>query len=271
MNERFFLKLLLALFSALLVAELLVVLLFGFRLELIVFCFVIAVAMTGILVVARLLSQQRVEIDSVSSRRAKAKRSDVMRDRLREYSVDDEFLGGERRTREKGSSPAPSTAESRSSRNPLAGESTVTIEEAIRAHAEMYGGLGQLLQMMEKIDDNSFGRLVKKAGFGELSREEVMFQISLMVHEESSSMGEAPESDGEQPCTLEGYTMDKESFDEYISRCMNGAEDDPGCSDGFSVELDSAALSRGVGTPPENFSHNPQSVIAHLKRAGMKP
>ena len=271
MNERFFLKLLLALFSGLLFAELLVVLLFGFRLELIVFCFIVAVAMTGMLVVVRLLLQHRAEIDSVSSRRAKAKRSDVMRDRLREYSVDEEFLGGESYTREKGSSPAPPAAKSRSSSNTSAGESAVTIEEAIKTHAEMYGGLGQLLQMMEKIDDSAFGHLLKKVGLYEISREEVILKITLMIEAESPALGKTADFEGEEPCILEGHTLDKESFDDYIRRCMTGAEDDEQCGDGISIDLDDAALSRGIGTPPEDFEHNPKSVIAGLKRAGMKP
>ena len=93
-NERLLLKLLLALFSGLIAAELLVVALFGFRLELMLFCFILAAALTGILVVVRLLGQQRSDIDSVSARRVKAKRSDVMRDRLKDYGVDEEFLGG---------------------------------------------------------------------------------------------------------------------------------------------------------------------------------
>ncbi len=271
MNERFFLKLHLALFFGLLVAELLVPLLFGFRLELIVFCFVIAVAMTGMLVVTRLLLQHRAEIDSVSSRRAKAKRSDVMRDRLKEYSVDEEFLGGESYSREKGSAPAPPAAESRCSRNTSAGESAVTIEEAIKAHAEIYGGLGELLQMMEKIDDGAFGHLLKKAGLYEISREEVIVKITLMIEAESPALGNAADCQGEEHCILEGHTLDKESFDDYIRRCMTGAEDDEKCGDGISVDLNDAAFSRGTGTPPEDFEHNPKSVIAGLKRAGMKP
>ena len=270
MNERFFLKLLLALFSGLLVVELLVLLLFGFRLELIVFCFVIAVAMTGMLVVARLLQQQRAEIDSVSSRRAKAKRSDVMGDRLREYSVDEEFLGGESFRREKASSPVP-PAESRNSRKPSAGESTMTIEEAIKAHAEIYGGLGQLLQMMEKIDDGAFGHLLKKAGLYEISREEVIVKITLMIEAESPVMENAVDCQGEEPCILEGHTLDKESFDDYIRRCMTGTEDDEKCGDGISVDLHDAAILQGTASPPEDFEHNPKSVIASLKRAGMKP
>ena len=71
---------------------------------------------------------------------------------------------------------------------------------------------------------------------------------------------------GQKPCTLESYSMERESFDDYIRRSMNGAVEDS--EDGFSVELDSAALSKGTGVPPEDFSHDPKLVIASLKRAG---
>ena len=70
MNERFFLKLLLFLFTGLIVAEALVVALFGLRLELILLCFIVVAALTGITFVVRLLLGERKEIDSVSMRRA---------------------------------------------------------------------------------------------------------------------------------------------------------------------------------------------------------
>lgn len=192
-NERLLLKLLLALFSGLIAAELLVVALFGFRLELMLFCFILAAALTGILVVVRLLGQQRSEIDSVSARRAKAKRSEVMRDRLKDYGVDEEFLGA--------SGAAWATEAVRDSRKP---------------------------------DGRTAGEVVVEAS------------------------------------ALEGYSMERESFDEYIRRCMSGGGEDPDCADGFSVELDSAALAKGIGTPPEDFSHDPKSAISRLKRAGEK-
>ena len=129
----------------------------------------------------------------------------------------------------------------------------------------MYGGLGQLLKMMENIDEASFGRLAKKAGLGDLSREDVMLKITCMIDEHSFSDGTAEE----KPCILEGHTMERESFDDYIRRCMNGAEEDSESADkGFSVELDGAALSKGGGVPPADFSHDPKSVISSLKRAG---
>ena len=246
MNERLLLKLLLALFSGLIAAELLVVALFGFRLELMLFCFILAVALTGILVVVRLLGQQRPEIDSVSARRAKAKRSEVMRDRLKDYGVDEEFLGA--------TGAAWATEGVRDSRKPEAKPNTkpsaaydpATIEEAIKSHAEMYGGLRQLHQIMEKIDEAAFGRLVSRAGLGRLSREEVMVKITMMIEEDGRTAGEVVVEDS----ALEGYSMERESFDEYIHRCMSGGGEDPDCADGFSVELDSAALTKGIGTPP---------------------
>ncbi len=265
MDERFFLKLLLTLFSGLVAAELLVVALFGFRLELIFFCFVLAVAVTGILVVVRLLLQQPHEMDSVSGRRARQMRTDIMRDRLREYSVDEEFLGrGAKGT--KANVVAPLMNETQKSSNQFQEKPVASLEEAIMVHAEMYGGLGPLLQMMETIDDASFCRLVKKAGMGELSREEVMCKITFMI-EASSSLS----CDTGEPSVLEGHSMDRESFDEYIRRCMTGAEDDSKGTEGFSVDLDSAALSWGTGVPPADFSHDPASVISSLKRAGARP
>jgi len=267
MNERLFLVLLLALFLGLFAAELLVVAWFGFRLELILFCFIMAVSLTGILVVVRLLLQQPPEIDSVSKRRAKEKRLDIMQDRLKNYSVDDEFLGRESVTQGKGNSPELPMTEKRGKH--CTGETTSSIERAIRVHADRYGGLGQLLQMMEKIDELSFSRLVTNVGFGEVSREEVLVTIARMIEGDSRFMSDVVEREGERTSVLDGHSMERESFDEYIRRCMVGAEDvDERGDKGFSVELDSSALARGTSVPPADFSHDPKSVMSSLKRAG---
>ena len=269
MNERFFLKLLLVLFAGLIAAEVLVVALFGLRLELILLCFIVVAALTGIAVVVRLLLGERAEIDSVSMRRAREMRGGIMQDRLSDYGVDEEFIGRKTVKRPKTNASAPALSEQQRGSTQSAAPVTVSIEEAIRVHAEMYGGLGQLRQMMEKIDEASFGRLVQKAGLGTLSRDEVMLKITLMVEEGSRSSEAAGEAEGESPCILEGHTMDRESFDDYIRRCMSGGGDDPQCADNsFSVELDGEALSKGAGVPPAEFSHDPKSVISSLKRAG---
>ena len=186
MNERFFLKLLLSLFAGLIVAEVVVVALFGLRLELILLCFIVAAALTGIAFVVRLLLGERREIETVSMRRAMQKRGGIMQERLSEYGVDEEFMG-RKRVRRAGASAA--------------------------SFAEDAGG-----------------------------------------------------SEGEKPTILGSHSMEKESFDAYIRRSMNGTGADS--EDGFSVELDGAALARGTGVPPADFSHDPKSVIESLKRAG---
>lgn len=265
MNDRFFLKLLLVLFAGLIAAEVLVVALFGLRLELILLCFIVAAALTGIAFVVRLLQGERTEMDSVSMRRAMLKRGGIMQDRLKEYDVDEEFIGGKTVRPSKGKAKTSTPSELRSGSTMREAPETVSMEETIRVHAEMYGGLGQLLKMMENIDEASFGRLAQKAGMGDLSREEVMLKITCMIDEHSFSDRAADE----KPCILEGHTMERESFDDYIRRCMNGAEEDSESADkGFSIELDGAALSKRGGVPPADFSHDPKSVISSLKRAG---
>ena len=265
MNERFFLKILLVLFGGLIAAEVLVVSLFGLKLELILLCFIIVAALTGILFVARLLITERTDIDSVSMRRAKEKRTDIMQDRLKEYGVDEEFLGGKSLNRGKWNAQQPSFSEQSTGTEAPVLPVRESIEEAIRVHAGMYGGLGELLKKMETIDDASFDRLVKKVGFGDVSREEVMLKITLMANADSKAV----ESDSEQPCVLAGHSMDKASFDEYIRRCMNVADEESESADnGFSVELDSVALSKGTGAMPKDFSHDPKAVFSKLNKPG---
>jgi len=251
MNERFFLKILLVLFCGLIAAEVLVVALFGLKLELILLCFIVVAALTGILFVLRLLLAERNDIDSVSMRRAKEKSSGIMQDRLKEYSVDEEFLGGKDKHRAGSDEPVLPVRES--------------IEDAIRVHAEMYGGLGELLQMIEKIDDASFERFVKQVGFGEISREEVMLKITLMTNGELN----AAECNRVEQSIIEGHSMDKASFDDYIRRCMNVSDEESESADkGFSVELDSAALSKGTVPMPTDFSHDPKAVFSKLNKPG---
>jgi len=265
MNERIFLKLLLALFSGLIAAEVLVVVLFGLRLELILLCFIVVAALIGIAFVVRFLFAERAnDIDSVSMRRAKEKKTDIMQDRLKEYDVDEEFLGGKALNRGKWNPQKPSLAHSAGSEEPVL-PVRESIEDAIRVHAEMYGGLGELLQMIEKIDDASFERFVKQVGFGEISREEVMLKITLMTNGELN----AAECNRVEQSIIEGHSMDKASFDDYIRRCMNVSDEESESADkGFSVELDSAALSKGTVPMPTDFSHDPKAVFSKLNKPG---
>ena len=65
--------------------------------------------------------------------------------------------------------------------------------------------------------------------------------------------------------------MDKASFDEYIRRCMNVADEESQSADsGFSVELDSAALAKGTGPMPTDFSHDPKALFSKLNKPGAR-
>lgn len=65
------------------------------------------------------------------------------------------------------------------------------------------------------------------------------------------------------------FSLDMEGFREYIGRSMSeGGEEEEG--GGMSVDLDGDALARSGGTMPADFSHDPKSVMASLRRAGGK-
>jgi len=64
----------------------------------------------------------------------------------------------------------------------------------------------------------------------------------------------------ERPSTLGELQMEKESFQEYIKRSMSAPEE----------EDEVGVVPGSGGTMPSDFSHNPSSVIASLKRAGGK-
>jgi hypothetical protein len=64
-------------------------------------------------------------------------------------------------------------------------------------------------------------------------------------------------------------SIDKESFDDYIRRCMS----EPGtCSDddesgaGYAVDLDADGLSAMPSTPPTDFVHDPKVVMERFNR-----
>jgi len=263
MNERFFLKLLLLLFSGLIAAELLLVVMFGLRLELIILCFIIAAALTGIVIVVRLLMPERIDTESVSMRRARAMREESMRERFQDYAVDEEFLGRKGARDVKGNAASTVMESSSGSAQP----SAVSIEEAIRVHAGMYGGLAQLLQMMENMDEPSFGRLMAKVGFPGVSMSDVVCRIRLMADGEEEECCVALNSSLDE--AIEAFGRDRESFDDYIRRSMTGGNNQSESGEGgFAVELDSAALSQGTGVMPADFSHDPKSVLSKLKKPG---
>jgi hypothetical protein len=261
MNDRFFLNILLALFSGLAAAETLAAVIFGMKTELVLFIFVIAIALSGIVAVFRLIAQQRPEIESVSMRRSRAMRDEALQERFREYGVDEEFIPGKPGKAE-GYSPASSFGEAKASGG--------SIEDAIRVHAVMHGGLDGLLVKMETIDEVAFEGLMRDAGIRGVSRNELLRRIRLMASVEGEECIKVCARSLEE--AMEAFSGDRAGFDDYIRRSMSSVGNSKGVDDaaeaGFSVQLDAATLSASGGTMPEDFSHDPKSVIARLKQKG---
>jgi len=257
MDERLTGKLLFALSVALLLAELIIAAFGGMDTGLMLLAFFVYVACSGMLFAGGMMRQgDGSAIESVSMRRARAMREEGMKDILEGYDVDEEFLG------RRASKPKPGSAGGEFSPMPL--------EQAIRAHAALFGGLEKLHEALERLDEPAFLQLARKAGIEGVSRVQVMEKIRVMA---SGEKDELPESVGRSlDDTIKAFALDRGSFDDYINRCMTTTErsGDSG-DDGFSVDLDIAGLSQGASAPPTDWSHDPKAILAKLKKPGARP
>ncbi|NTW11262.1 MAG: hypothetical protein HGA26_07870, partial [Chlorobiaceae bacterium] len=145
-----------------------------------------------------------------------------------------------------------------------------SLEDAIRIHAGMHGGLDGLLVKMESIDEAAFERLMQDAGIRGVSRSEIVRRIRLMSSVEGEECIKVCARSLEE--AMEAFSGDRASFDDYIRRSMSSGDNSMGMDDegdrGFSVQLDSVSLSKSGGTMPEDFSHDPKAMIARLKQKG---
>jgi hypothetical protein len=258
MDERLTGKLFFALSAALLAAALAVAAFTGMDAGWMLFAFVLYVALSGMLFAAGMMREQGggSAIESVSMRRARALREEGMKDLLAGYDVDEEFLHGRSAKPHAGKSDRP--------------EPAMSLEEAIRAHADLFGGLEKLHEAIERFDEKAFQELARKAGITGVGRIEVMERIRMMACGEKEELRESVSRSLDD--TMKAFALDRGSFDDYIRRCMSAPErtDDSG-DDGFSVDLDIASLSQGSSAPPSDWSHDPKAVLARLRKTGPKP
>lgn len=258
MDERLTGKLLFALSAVLLVAELAVAAFGGMDTGWMLLVLVIYVALCGMMFSAGMMREQGggAAIESVSMRRARAMREEGMKDLLAGYEVDEEFLRGRQAKPQEG--------------KPNAAPSSMPLEQAIRAHADLFGGLEKLHEAIERFDEKAFQELAGKAGISGVSRVEVMEKIRMMACGEKEEIRENVSRSLED--TIKAFSLDRGSFDDYIRRCMTSPDrGDEAGDDGFTVDLDVAGLSQGSSAPPSDWSHDPKSVIAKLKKPGARP
>lgn len=268
MNQRLVAGVLAGLSLTFIVAELLVTTLGGFDIGWIVLLLSLYAGLVGLLFGFRILLEGRREaVESVSERRARAKRDGLVGELLDDYEIDEEFIG--RGKRKFSSSKSPVSQPSVSSLSNTPGDKPLDddqLKSAITAHVHMMGGLANLRSRIEVMDDLEFYSMTRKAGIAGVSRSRA---LSVVVELLSASGGVM--SDEVSPLSL---SIDKGSFDDYIKRCMSNPDpciDEEGNeSEGFSVGLDAADLSSQPGTPPTEFSHDPKVVIERFKRSAGK-
>ena len=210
--------------------------------------------LTGLLFAMRtLLDGRREVIESVSDRRARAKQDSIMGRRLEAYEIDEEFLGrGQRGHKAAQSRPSATPAE--------CAPSDEELKSAVTAYAGMAGGIVKLRETIESMDEAAFASMARKAGMSGVTRSR-----ALAVVVEMAATQDAARSDDAPALSV---SIDKESFDDYIRRCM--VEPDVCVNDevggGFSVGLDAEALSAMPSTPPTDFVHDPKAVMERFHR-----
>ncbi|MEI8032007.1 MAG: hypothetical protein WCH05_01475 [Chlorobiaceae bacterium] len=73
----------------------------------------------------------------------------------------------------------------------------------------------------------------------------------------------------DKPSALEGFSMEKESFDQYIRKSMSNVPvDSPEFGEGIPLNIDFEGAPKGRGSMPADFSHDPRGVIENMKRLG---
>lgn len=249
MNERLAAGLFAGISITLIGAEIVLAARYGFDPGLILFCLSLYAGAAGVLFSLRNLfnaDRGSGHVESVSERRARAMRGEGGADMLRGYDVDEEFIG---RGHKAGK---PSHSHERM-------PDDETLRAAVASYAEMAGGLVKLRETLMSIDDAAFRTMARSAGMAGVTRERAIALVSEMITVEASS-----KQGGEEAPSL-SISLDRETFDDYIKRCMSERDsdsDEETAGGSYSVGLDAAGLSRMPGEPPTEFSHKPDAVRA---------
>ena len=265
MSERVVLRILIGLSVALIFSELVLLIIFGVRIEMILLPFVVFLAAVGVLLGIAFLKGMRPEIESVSMRRARAMKDDMIRKRLEGYEVDEEFMPGGRKKRQKGRASAlqppfsheakPFTPPASTSRgvesDPFAG-----LEPKVLGLIESFGGVTQMVQKIESMDQVSYKRMLYGLKMPVVEKEEFLQPVR-------QAMGGSCRSKGSLRTDL-----DHEGMDDYIKKVLAGRDrSSESSSDTYSLDIDPGSFSTGSSSPPSEFSHKPEAVLDQFKRS----
>ena len=265
MSERFFARVIVGLSVLLIVSEIVVITLYGIRLELVFLPFVIFLASLGVLFGITLLKGKRSEIESVSTRRARAMKDEKVRKLLDGYEVDEEFLPGRRKKKkkpqdkqEKQQVASPSVAET-FSRPVMPDKQEDPFEELdpqLQKLAESFGGYDQMLRKIEAMDTVAFKRLQYTLDMQGVDKNELLQPVRTALAKAAGGNSGLRERLGH------------EEMEEYMEQIMTGKkprseDDNKTCS--LDIRMDDVA---GMVPPaPDDFSHKPGDVINRFKNA----
>ncbi|ARM31511.1 hypothetical protein [Prosthecochloris sp. HL-130-GSB] len=266
MSERVVSRVLIVLSVLLVIAEAVMVWLYGVHLETILLPFIFFLAAVAVLYGLVLMNGMRPEIESVSMRRARAMKDDLVRKRLEGYEVDEEFLpGGAKKKKQRGSAPV----RQESTPMPAREEKTATVTRQTAVEdpfrnldprmlelVQSFGGFRQMIAAVEAMDAVTFKRMIYSLNIDVVDRDAFLEPLRAAV-------GKAERGPGELRRLL-----DHEGMEEYIKNVLAGRDgmSDSG-SGSYSLDLDTDMLAGGPSAPPGEFSHDPRSVIDQFKRS----
>ena len=262
MSARLLARIIIGLSVLLVVSEVIIVVLYGSRFELVFLPFVVFLASLGVVFGITLLKGRRPEIESVSTRRARAMKDEKVRKLLDGYEVDEEFLPG-RRKKNRGrkqvqEAVSPEDAESFS--RPVASEPRrdpfENIDPKLRSLAESFGGYEQMVQKVEAMDAVAFKRLQYALDMQGVERETLLQPVrEALIRAAGGRAGLRAR-------------LDHEEMEEYMEQTFTGKKhENKGDNPAFYLDINMDDIGGRMAPPPGEFSHKPRDVIDHFKKS----
>lgn len=262
MSERLLARIIISLSVLLIVSEVVIVVLYGIRFELLFLPFVVFLASLGVVFGITLLKSKRPEIESVSTRRARAMRDEKVRKLLDGYEVDEEFLSGSRKKNRKRKqvqeAVSPKAAESFS--RPVACEPPrdpfENIDPKLRSLAESFGGYEQMVQKVEAMDSVAFRRLQYVLDMQGVDKNRLLQPVKKALIKAAG--GRAGLRD----------RLDHEEMEEYMEQTLTRKKpENKGDNPTYYLDINMDDIGGRMAPPSGEFSHKPRDVIDHFKKS----
>lgn len=262
MSERFVARIIIGLSFLLIVSEIVVIVLYGIRFEFLFLPFVIFLASLGVVFGFTLLKGRRPEIESVSTRRARAMKDEKVRKLLDGYEVDEEFLPGRRKknkqatARKHHADAADQEVYTRPDIPAAERDPFEEIDPKIRSLAEGFGGFEQMVQKIEAMDAVAFKRLQYALDMQQVDKHQLLQPVKKALARAAGGSAGLREE------------LDHGEMEEYMEQTLTGRKPDrEGDSSTYYLDVNMDKLGGRMAPPPGEFSHNPRDVIDHFKKS----